>query len=104
MKVPRKRYWLALVFGAVLTLASGLAGGRELDGAPASLKTWGFPLPWMKRVGPTRAWPDIPVQWSVAVPLVCFPLNTLFWALPVYLIARRRDRASAAQPDLAKDR
>lgn len=90
MKVLRKKYWNALVFGVMVALASGLAGGRELDGAPASIKTWGFPLPWLKRVGPTKFFPSIPVRWSIAVPVVCFPLNALFWSLPMFLILRWR--------------
>lgn len=90
MRLPRRQYWLGLCFGAAVTLATGLVGGRELDGMPASIKTWGLPLPWLKRTGPTVHYPSLPVRWSVPVLIVCFPLDTLFWSLPALLVLRSR--------------
>lgn len=90
MRLPRKHYWLALAFGAVATLATGLVGGRELDGIPGSLKNWGRPIPWLSRTGPTQFGPNIPVRWSIWAPVLFFPIDTLFWSVPGYLLLRWR--------------
>lgn len=92
-----------MLIGAALTLASGLVGGREADGVPVSLRTWGLPLPWLKRIGPTQYAPAQPVKWALPCALLGFPLNTLFWSMAVFLLLRWSDQHKIARAEQRRE-